>query len=402
MGTATPQAIEAVRGRWPCWIEVDLDAVRHNVAAVQGLLDPGCQVMAIVKSQAYGHGMMPVARAALDAGVGWLGVSRVREGVQLREGGLECPILLLGPMAEPEIPLVVAGGLRPTVVSEKLAEALSEQAVAQQREVPVHLKLDTGLGRYGASLVDVSHLAHLVSCLPGLRLEGLYSHFATADDEDGSYAASQVDRFHAARYALEGEGLGFSVYHMAASGGALGVSGSQMGMIRLGLALYGLYPAPHLARRVHLRPALSVHSRVARVFPLEPGDSVGYGRTFVADRPGQAVLVPFGYADGLPRSHSNQGYLLINGRRARVIGRVSMDQCVADVSDCGPVRVGDPVVVIGEQGGECISCDEFAERSGTISYEAITSLGYRVPRVYLRDGRVVGIGYLDEGRVEEA
>ena len=399
--TGCPLDRKAATTRWPCWIEVDLDAIRHNVAAIRGLLDPDCQVMAVVKSQAYGHGMVAVARAAVEAGASWLGVARVREGVQLRDAGFDGPILLLGPVVRAEVPLLVARDLRPTVVSDGLAREISAAAVSLGRVVRVHLKVDTGLGRYGASLEEVNRLARVVDSLPGLQLEGLYSHFATADEVDGSYAASQLQGFHAARLAMEREGFRFSVVHMAASGGTLGVAGSHFNLVRLGLSLYGLYPAPHLVGRAKLSPALSLHSSVARVFTLQPGQSVGYGRTFVATLPVQAALVPVGYADGLPRSHSNRGCVLVNGRRAPLIGRVSMDQCVADVSQCGTVQVGDPVVLIGRQGQERISCEEFAERSGTISYEVVTSLGYRVPRVYLSGGAVECVAYLDEGRIEE-
>lgn len=390
-----------VRGRWPCWIEVDLDAIHHNVNAIKSLLSPGCQVMAVVKSQAYGHGMVPVARAALEAGATWLGVSRVREAVQLRNADLFSRILILGPVAKAEIPTIVDYDLTATVVSEDTAEKLSESAVAVGRKVPIHIKIDTGLGRYGVPFEQARELARLVAGLPGLRLEGLYSHFATADDEDGSYSVAQLESFNEACEELEREGLSFPLVHIAASGGALGVSNSHLNLVRLGLSLYGLYPASHMAGRLQLLPALSMHSYVARVFDLRPGQSVGYGRTFVASRATLAALVPVGYADGLPRSHSNRGYVLIDEQRAPIIGRVSMDQCVVDISECGAVEVGDPVVVIGRQGQECISCDEFAERSGTISYEVITSLGYRVPRVFSSGGRAVRVAYLDEGRVED-
>lgn len=392
---------EIVRGQWPCWIEVDLDAIRHNVTAIKGLLNPGCQVMAVVKSQAYGHGMVPVARAAVEAGATWLGVSRVREAVQLRNANLDSRILILGPVAKAEISTVVSRELTATVVSDEIAKALSGSAVAEGRRVPVHIKMDTGLSRYGVPFEKVREIARLAAGLPGLQLEGLFSHFATADEEDGSYSAVQMENLKTAREELERDGFSFPLVHMAASGGILGVSNSHLDMVRLGLSLYGLYPAPHMVGKPPLAPALSMHSCIARIIDLHPGQSVGYGRTFIASQAILAALVPVGYADGLPRSHSNRGYVLINGQRAPLIGRVSMDQCVADISACGAVRVGDPVIVIGQQGQECISCDEFAERSGTITYEVITSLGYRVPRVLLSDGRVAGVAYLDEGRVED-
>ncbi len=384
---------------WPSWVEVDLDAIRHNVSAVRGALHAGCRVMAVVKAQAYGHGAVAVARAALEAGATWLGVARVREGVQLREAGLNAPILLLGPVAPPEIPTLVERRLRPTLVSFEQAEAVSAAAQEAGREVPVHLKVETGMGRYGVPVEELLSWLPRAAGLPGLRLEGLCSHFATADEEDGGYAASQMAAFQAARQKVEEAGFPLPLAHMAASAAILGIDVSHTDMVRIGLSLYGLYPSPHLAARAALRPALSLHGRVGRVFRLETGQSVGYGRTFVARRSMEVALIAVGYADGLPRSHSNRGFMLVNGRRAPLIGRVSMDQCVVDVSDCGSVREGDRVVAIGSQGEESISCDEFAERSGTISYEVVTSLGYRLPRVYRSGGAVVAVGYLDEGRL---
>ena len=385
---------------WPCWIEVDLDAIRHNVMSVRQLAGPKCQILAVVKSQAYGHGALPVSRVALEAGATWLAVARVREGVQLRQGGIEAPILLLGPMAPVEVSDVVRWDLCATIVDAEQARALSEAARSVGKCTSVQVKLDTGLGRYGGSLDELRGLLQTMAGLPGLRLEGLYSHFAAADEADTSYAACQMERFHLGLEALEAEGFRFPITHMAASAGILAVAGSRLDMVRMGISIYGLYPSPHLAPTVELRPALSMHSRVARLFPVEPGESVGYGRTYIADRHLSAALIPVGYADGLPRGHSNRGCMLINGRRAPIIGRISMDLCVVGVGPCGEVHQGDSVTLIGSQGEDTISCEEFASTSGTINYEVLTSLGFRLPRVYMSGGRAVSVGYLDEGRLE--
>ncbi len=390
-----------LQGSWPCWIEVDLDAIRHNVESFRRLSGPSCRILAVVKSQAYGHGALAVSRAALEAGASWLAVARVREGVQLRRGGITAPILLLGPAAPSEFATAIDHDVCLTLVDAEQARLVSEVAVSRGKIAGVQAKLDTGLSRYGASLDELRELLRAIEGLPALRLEGLFSHFATADDPDTSFAASQVERFQRAVEQLEAEGSHIPMLHMAASAGTLAMEGSRLDMVRVGLSLYGLYPASHLASVAELRPALSVRSRVARLLSLKPGDSVGYGRSFIADRPVRAALVSMGYADGLPRSHSNRGAVLIGGRRAPIIGRISMDLCVVDVGQCGEVQVGDPVTVIGRQGDECISCDEFATTSGTISYEVLTSLGFRMPRVYMRGGVPVGVAYLDEGRLEE-
>jgi alanine racemase len=387
---------------WPCWIEVDLDAIAHNVGVVRSLVGPRCGIMAVVKGQAYGHGAMAVARAALDAGASWLAVSRVREGSFLRSAGIDAPILVLSPVALAEISVAAKLELRVTVVKSHDAQVFSDAALVAGTTLPVHVKLDTGMSRYGVPLDEARQVARDVSNLPGLRLEGVYSHFATADEPDLTFALTQLMAFTDAVSALRAEGLGWEITHMAASAATLALEQSRLDLVRLGISLYGLYPSQQLRGRAELLPALSLHGRVARVFPLEPGQSVGYGRTFVAESPLVAALVPLGYADGLPRSHSNRGAALVNGHRVRMIGRISMDQCVVDVTGCGNVRDGDPVVLIGSQGNETIGCDEFAALSGTISYEALTSLGFRIPRVYMRSGRVVGVAYLDEGKTELA
>jgi alanine racemase len=397
-------ALAAVRagGRpWPAWIEVDLDAVARNVRAFREMIGPRRQVAAVVKAQAYGHGAVPVAVAALEAGAAWLAVARVREGAQLRQAGIEAPILVMGPAAAGEVGDAVRYGLCPTLSRPDQANAFSQAAMAAGAVVRVHVKLDTGISRYGIPLDDAGRLCAEIRRLPGLAVEGVYSHFATADETDLGFARQQLTTFSDALAALSRDGHQFSVVHMAASAGALALGDeAQLDMIRIGLSLYGAHPSSHLRERLYLVPVLSMHSTVMRVFDLAPGQSVGYGRTYIADRYRRAALVTVGYADGLPRSHSNRGAVLIAGARAPIIGRVSMDQCVVDVSECGPVAEGDPVAVIGSQGRETIGIDEFAALSGTISYEALTSLGYRVPRVYTRSSGAVAVSYLDEGRTD--
>jgi alanine racemase len=394
------EALHTGDAPWPCWIEVDLDAIAHNVETIRALVGPSCQVMAVVKAGAYGHGDVAVARAALEAGATWLAVARVREGARLLDAGVRAPILVLGSTPGNEIPVAVELGLRPTLVTVEQARAFSEVASTKHTETPVHVKLDTGISRYGVPLEDARLVAREVCTLPGLRLEGVFSHFATADEPDLAFAARQLESFTEAVSAMREDGLEWPITHMAASAAIVVLQGSHFDMVRLGISLYGLYPSQYLRDRIDLCPALSFHSRVARVFDLRSGQSVGYGRTFVAEGPVKAALVPVGYADGLPRSHSNRGAVLVNGLRAPIIGRISMDQSVVDVSGCGIVKEDDPVVIIGTQGSGTIGCDEFASCSGTISYEVLTTLGCRVPRVYRQSGKVVGVGFLDEGRYE--
>lgn len=385
---------------WPCWIEVDLDAIRHNVRSIKDLVGERCSIGAVVKAQAYGHGAVAVSRAALEAGATWLIVARCREGVQLRSAGIDARILVLGPVEPAEVEDVVTFGLQPTVINANQAKTYSDQAVATGRGVDIHVKIGTGLNRYGVPADEAKSLVGEIVRLPGLRLGGIYSHFATADEEDLSFAEQQLETFRSAAASLQEYGRPATV-HMAASAATLALSESHLDMVRLGISLYGVYPSASLRDRVSLMPALSLRSRVTRIFDLSPGDSVGYGRTYFARRHLRAGLVQVGYADGLPRSHSNRGAMLINGSVAPLIGRISMDQCVVDLSDCGNVVLGSEAVVIGSQGDLAITIDDFARLSGTISYEALTSVGARVPRVYRSGGVPVAVAHFDEGTITD-
>lgn len=387
---------------WPSWVDVDLDAVAHNLRSIQGVVGHGCRVAAVVKAQAYGHGAVMVARAALEAGACLLAVARVREGVQLRRAGIAAPILVLGPARGAEAVEAVEHGLMPTVISVEQLREFSTAAVSACRELSFHLKIGTGLNRFGIALEEARELLSEARGLAGVRLDGIYSHFATADESDLSFAREQHRIFAESVAALRAEGVEIPTVHMAASAATMALPESRADMVRLGISLYGVYPATHLKEVVNLRPALSWHSRIERIFDLAPGDSVGYGRTFLAERAMRVGLVPVGYADGLPRSHSNRGAVIVNGRRAPLLGRVSMDQCVVDLSEIEGASVFAPVVLIGAQAGETIDIDQFASLAGTISYEALTSLGFRVPRVYLRGGSPVAVAHLDDGEIVEA
>ena len=377
--------------RWPCWLEVDLDAVAANVAAIGRWVSPRVRLLAVVKAQAYGLGAVEVARAALAAGAWGLAVARVGEGVQLRQAGIGAPILVLGWIAPELAPVVVQHHLRPTVANLPQAEACAEAARAQGRRLPVHVKVDTGLHRYGVALHEAVPFLRALGQFPTLDVEGLYTHFACADDADPTVTREQLQRFHAVRQALAREGLTFSLLHAANSAGTLGFPDAHLDAVRPGLAILGYRPSPHVPEAVPLRPAVSLRARVVRLMDLAPGATVGYGGSFRAERPMRVALVTLGYADGLPRCLSNHGELLVRGRRVRLVGRVSMDQCVVDVTSLPNVEVGDEVVAFGNQGDETISLDEFAARSDTISHEALTRIGPRVPRLYLRRGAPVAV-----------
>jgi alanine racemase len=370
----------------PCWLEVDLDAVAANVRAMRSLVGPATAICAVVKADAYGLGAVPVAEAAIAGGAEWLAVARVEEGAHLREAGLAAPILLIAGFAPGEAAEIVRHGLTATIVQPRDAEILASAADQAGRVVAVHVKVDTGLTRYGAATDDTVALLDLLGRLPTLRFAGLYTHFASADEADRSFTREQLTRFAAVRRAIPAHLAEAILVHAANSAGTLAAPEARFGMVRLGITLSGHYPSLDVSRAVALTPAVSLRARALRVYELPAGASIGYNRTFRAERPMRVALVPLGYADGLPRAHSNRASALVRGTRARLVGRVSMDQCVLDVTHAPDVAVGDEVVLFGSSSGERIGLDEFASWSDTIGHEALCRIGPRVPRLYRQNG----------------
>lgn len=374
----------------PCWLEVDLDAVARNVRAVSDLIGSGTRVCAVVKAEAYGLGAVEVARAALQAGAERLAVARVDEAVRLRQAGIRAPILLIAGFAPHEVEAIVRYGVTPTVVDVQDALRLARAAARLGDDVTVHVKVDTGLTRYGAPPERVPDLVRLLRGLPPVRLEGLYSHFASADEPDRSFTEEQLHRLYAVVEAVEGlNGQGWRppLVHAANSAATLREPTTWLHMVRLGIGLSGHYPSEHVPRSVAFQPAVSLRARLLSVREVPPGTSIGYGRTFVAERTLRVGLVPAGYADGVPRSHSNRAVALVRGWRVPLVGRVSMDQCVVDVTDVPNARAGDVVTLFGADAGDQIGLDEYAGWSDTIVHEALCRIGPRVPRLYYERGR---------------
>lgn len=375
-------------GRW-AWAEVDLDAITHNVHTLKALIGEKTLLAVILKANACGHGALPVARTVLAAGADWLAVNTCDEGVQLRQAGISARILLVGYTPASQAATVVANRLTPTVNTIEMAEALSALA-GPTDPLPIHVKVDTGLSRYGLLPDEVVPFCQHVAALPGVRLEGVFSHFASADDADKTSARRQVAVYSDAIKRLRKAGIDVPMRHMAASGAILDMPDTHLDMVRCGISTYGLFPSAEVRHDVPLRPAMSLKGRVARLRRLPAGAGIGYGATFVTTRPTLVALVPIGYADGVKRGYSNKGTVLVRGRRAPVVGRVSMDQMTVDVTDIPGVGEGDEVVLIGRQGDECITWEDFAAVLGTINYEVIVGISPRVPRVYMQGGREVG------------
>ncbi|MBI4300961.1 MAG: alanine racemase [Chloroflexi bacterium] len=375
----------------PLWAEIDLDAIAHNIRELKRHIGERPELLAVVKANSYGLGAVAVSPVAVEAGATRLGVACVDEGIQLRQAGIQTPILILGYTPAWEADAIVAHGLTPTVTTLDLARALARFSEARGVVTPVHVKVDTGMGRFGLLPADVAPFAESVRAMQSLRLEGIYTHFASADEADKAFTMRQANLFLATAEALPDVRL----RHMANSATVLDLPDLALDMARPGVSLYGCYPSRHVTRKVSLRPALSLKSRVARLTRLAPGDTVSYGRTWSAGRESIIALVSCGYADGLPRLLSNRGHVLIGGHRVPIVGRICMDLLMADVTDMSGVQLDQEVVIIGRQGDAEIPVEEVAEQADTVSYEIICRISARVPRVYVRDGRVVRVSTLN-------
>ena len=375
----------------PVWAEVDLDALSHNVRLLAARAAPA-KLWAVVKANAYGHGAVACGRAALEAGATGLAVVCVDEGEELRRAGIEAPILVLGHTPASDAGRVVALRLRPTVGVWELVEALAAAGRRAGWTVPLHLELETGLNRHGLAPDALVALAGRARETEGVEVEGLFTHFAAAEEGDQRFTRRQFEvlRDAAARVPFVKE------RHCSASASVLLDKEMALDAVRAGLSMYGYRPAPWCGTDADLRPVLSLRSRVARVLEVERGATVGYGRTWAATRPSRIALVMCGYADGYRRGFGNRAHVLVRGRRAPVVGRVAMDMCMVDVTAVPDVRPGEIATLIGRDGEERVDADELATLADTISWEILAGLTARVPRLYLRAGAAVAATTLNE------
>jgi alanine racemase len=366
----------------PTRVEVDLDAVAANVRTLRAHVDP-TPVWAVVKADGYGHGAVPVARAALGAGAAGLAVALVEEARALRAAGIDARVLLLSEPPAAAAPAVVACGVEPTVYSPEMVAALDAAAGGRSEPLPVHLKVDTGMHRVGCAPEDAVAVAQAVDRAPALRLAAVWTHLAVADEPDRPDTAAQLARFDAAVAAIEAAGIAVPERHAANSAGTIAHAAARHDLVRAGIAVYGIAPSPELAGAVPLRPALRLVSAVAHVKVVPAGEGVSYGLRWAPERDTTVVTVPIGYADGVRRPLGAVGAeVLVGGRRCRIAGTVTMDQITVD---CGPgatVARGDEVVLIGRQGDQEVTAEEWAGLLGTIGYEITCGLGPRLPRTY--------------------
>lgn len=380
------RAPESVPDHRRSFVTVDLAAIRDNAVHLKSLLPDDCVLGAVVKADGYGHGASAAATAAIAGGAEWLMVATVPEGLQLRRDGFTAtPILVLGAISDAEVEDLVHAQLVPTVDAASPIAAIGDAAVRHDRSpYPVHVKIDTGLNRFGVPAENAVAFLKEQAGARTILVQGLSTHFATADSVGDAYLHEQAARFSTVVRSLEREGLRPRIIHAANSGAVL-QSLAFWDMVRVGIALYGIAPAPEFPLPTGLRPAMSVSSRVARIIDLPEGASVGYGRRFTAASHCRAALIPLGYADGLPRSLSNHGSVLIGGRRCLLIGAISMDQCVALLHDDLVVHADDPVVIVGTQGVETQTMTDLASAAGTIAYELAVRFGARMRCEYKAD-----------------
>jgi len=385
------------------WVEVDLDAFALNLRALQAHAGPLRELLLVVKADAYGHGAVEMAEAGEREGVSQLGVATLHEGIQLRQAGCALPVIVLSPLLPSEIEEAVAHDLDPTVCDEVFARELDAAGRRAGRPVRCHVEVDTGMGRIGVREEAAEAFVADLAALPGLRLASLYTHFPDADAEDLSFARAQVERFGALLGRLEARGLRPPRAHASNSAGTLNLPEAPFDWVRVGLASYGHHP-PHARSRLDLRPVMALKSRLVQVREHPAGTPISYGRTFVTKRATRVGVVPVGYGHGYSWLLSNRGEMLVRGRRAPILGRVTMDLTMVDLTDLPPCAVGDEVVLFGnsQEGGEALSIEEVARWSETLPYEIMCTIGKRVTRIYVRGGRPVKLTSLVGERAEWA
>lgn len=369
------------------WVEIDHDALAHNVRELKKLVGAS-QLWAVVKGSAYGHGPVEAARTFMRAGAAGLAVSALAEAIELREAGIDAPLFVMNSAAPWQADVYAALRLRASVADSDAVEALAKAAADAQEPLPVHVKVDTGLGRFGLDPDDVVAFVRRVRDMPALRVEGIFTHLASADEEDRSFARVQLQRFRDVLDALAEAGMRPPLAHAANSPATLALPESHFDMVRAGLAVYGLYSSPSVRSiaqesGVMLRPALSLRARAVSVRRVKAGTPIGYGSTFRTDRETTIVTLPIGYSDGVSRLLSGKMQALVHGRRRPVVGRICMNHCMVDAGDV-PVQRGDVITLLGrDDTGAEIPAEEWAERLGTISYEVLCMVGSRNPRRHL-------------------
>lgn len=373
----------------PTRIEINLDAIANNVKNIKELIGEKKELMSVVKGNAYGHDVLEVISVVLNNGATRLAVARLEEGIFLRKAGITVPILILGLTLKQQAELLVSYNITPTVCEFEMAEKLSESAVKMNKMAKIHLKVDTGMGRIGILPHASLRFIKRIRALKNVEIEGIFTHFSIADEKDKTYTEKQFRKFMEVLTVLEKEGISIPVKHVGNSATLLDLPHMWLDLVRPGISIYGLYPSTEVQKTIKLIPAHSFRTRIVFLKELSAGEYISYGRTYTTIKKRTKVAsLPVGYADGYNRLLSNQGHVLVRGKRVTVIGRVCMDQTMIDVTDLPQVEVGDEVVLWGRQGQEEITVEEIAEKIGTINYEIVHMPDKkRVPKLFIKDGK---------------
>ncbi|MBQ6298407.1 MAG: alanine racemase [Selenomonadaceae bacterium] len=362
------------------YAEIDLNAIRHNLTEIRRHINPASKLCAVVKANAYGHGAIEVSKVAVECGADFLAVATVDEGLELRRADFSLPILILGLIPKAAVDVVVANDLTQAVVDFELAEKISDAAQRLNKVAKVHLKIETGMGRIGVAPDKAVELAEKISRLPNVELEGVFSHFADADNLDRTFTNHQIEIFKETANKIRAAGVDIKIFHIAESAAILDIPEAHFDMVRSGIITYGLYPSADVRRTIELKPAMKLVARIAYLKKISAGVSIGYGREFVAKRDSLIATLPLGYADGYIRAYKNF-HVEIRGQLAPIAGRICMDQTMVDVTDIDGVKIGDEVILFGS---DLISIDDAARHLNTINYEITCLISARVPRVFKR------------------
>ncbi len=375
------------------WAEIDLDAIAHNMREIRKITNPDAQIMAVVKADAYGHGFLEVTKALLENGADRLAVAVLQEAKQLRSRGVNVPILLLGASMDNDIEDIINFDVTPNVFSYEFAKAISYVAEKKEKVTKIHIKLDTGMSRIGYVVSDdnteIVNEIEKISKLPYIEIEGIFSHFSTSDEYDGSYTRLQFNRFMSVIGDLEKRGVNIPIKHICNSAGIMMYPEMHLDMVRPGVILYGMYPSDEVDKsRLDLIPAMTLKSKITFVKEVEPGRGVSYGKEYITDKVTKIATVPIGYADGYLRKIAGKGKMLVHGVKAPIIGRICMDQCMIDVTEVHNIERGDEAIIFGREG---ITIDDLASWLDTINYEVSCVIGKRIPRIYTKDGKAVKV-----------
>ena len=373
------------------YARIDLDAVAYNMEQMKQSLEPQTKMMAVIKADGYGHGAVPIAEMLETKDYLWgFAVATLDEAVVLRTEGIKKPILVLGCVFPDQYLEMLKHDIRMNIYTEEMAEAISRMAAGEGLCAHMHIKLDTGMGRLGFDMSDSSFEAITrISQLPNVEMEGIFTHFAKADETDKTFTEKQLRDFSEMTERLAENGVRFAYEHCANSAAIIDIKEANFDLVRAGISTYGLYPSEEVNKEnVKLKPAMALKSHVAFVKEIHEGTPISYGGTFVSEKKMRIATIPVGYADGYPRSLSNKGWVLIRGKKAPIVGRICMDQFMVDVTDIDGVSFGDTVTLIGRDGNETITVEELGELSGRFNYEFVCDLGKRIPRVYVKNGSI--------------